>query len=118
MKRYNKAIQYFLKGYEYRSTRSECIYEIAKIYREQGNNNSAMIFINLGVTIAYPTEDSLFINKDVYDYLFYYEMSICAYYTKDKPKGAVAVKLLLKKDLPKDMLEMVKSNAKFYGMQI
>jgi len=116
LKRNNKAIQYFVKGYEFRPTRAECIYEISKIYRESGNNNSSMIFVNLGVTIPYPKEDSLFINKDVYDYLFYYEMSICAYYTKDKSKGVVATKLLLKKDLPKDVTDMIKSNAKFYGL--
>jgi tetratricopeptide (TPR) repeat protein len=113
-----KAIEYYLKAWNHTPSRAEPLYSIAKYYREKGENNTAMLFINAGMGIKYPVNDKLFIDYNVYEYLFLYEMSICAYYTNEKQKGKVATLLLLSNniDVPEHIKSMVKTNAKFYGL--
>lgn len=122
LKREDKAVQYFLKAYNYRKTRAEPVYELAKLYREKGEHNTAMIFINLGKSIAYPTEDSLFVSKDIYDHLFLFELSVCGFYIGDegKKQGKIATQLLISKkdDLSESLYNLTKSNAVHYGIKI
>jgi hypothetical protein len=71
----------------------------------------------IGKEIPFPKEDILFIDYHVYDYLFDYEISICAYYIDNKRYlGRAAQKRLQKKikELPTVISETVKSNSKFY----
>ena len=79
-----------------------------------------MHFYTLGIAISYPSEDVLFIEKNIYDYLFDYELSIIAYY--------------LKKDIPRDRIyhthrklfnntscpyrESILANYKFYAPRL
>lgn len=122
LKREDKAVQYFLKAYNYRKTRSEPLYELAKLYREKGDHNTAMLFINAGRAIPYPNEDSLFVSKDIYDHLFLFELSVCGFYIGEegKKQGKIATQVLLsKKDaLSSDLYDLTKSNAVHYGIKL
>lgn len=75
------AVYWWLEGYGRHPKRAETLYEITKLYREDGKHQLGMTFCKLGATIPYPKDDVLFINKGVYDYLFDYEYSILAFYT-------------------------------------
>ena len=74
------AITTWMNGYNIHPQRSETIYEITKYYREKGKNKIGMVFCQLGKSIPYPKNDSLFIHTDVYETGFDYELSILGYY--------------------------------------
>jgi tetratricopeptide (TPR) repeat protein len=76
------AIYYWLEAYNHRPTRAESIYKIVNHYRTYSKHNLALRFCLIGKTIKFPKDDLLFIEKPVYEYLFDYELSIIAYYTK------------------------------------
>jgi hypothetical protein len=113
---FNSASDFYLKAYNYRPTRSESLYTMTKMYRLLGFNDLALKYSLIGNTIKYPTEDSLFIEGGCYDYLFDFEISIVAFYIKEKKDlGRQATSRLLTKDnLPKNLLSVVKANSKFY----
>ena len=81
LNRKEMAISTWLNGYNKHPKRSETIYEVCKLYREDCKYELAQIFYNIGVKIPFPLNDILFIQKDVYTYLFAYELSIFGYYT-------------------------------------
>ena len=81
-----KGIFNLLRAYNYRPQRAEPIYIITKYYRENGENNLAWEFCKIGENIKYP-QDILFIEKNVYSYLFKYEKSILSFYKNNKDLG-------------------------------
>jgi glycosyltransferase involved in cell wall biosynthesis len=112
--RKDDAVYMWLEAYNKHPKRSESLYELAKFYREAGKNHLAQIYIDLGKKIPYPKDDSLFIKKACYDYLFDYENSITAYYTK-RPIDHYSYLNLLGK---RHNYENVLSNYKFYVKKI
>ncbi|MGG0726569.1 MULTISPECIES: tetratricopeptide repeat-containing glycosyltransferase [Bacillus cereus group] len=111
------AIFYFQKAWEYRPTRAEPLYQLAKLYRLRSQNNIALMYALQGKEIPFPTEDLLFVDYHVYDYLFDYEISISGYYIPHKKHlGAQSQKYLesKKEELPVHIASMVENNAKFY----
>jgi len=105
------AIFAWMNGYNHHSSRSETIYEICKYYREKGKNKLAMVFYNIGHSIPYPVNDSLFIHKDVYDTGFDYELSILGYYNNYPDTFKVFSRLMNKNNQSYNNLL---SNYKFY----
>ncbi|MFE4047066.1 glycosyltransferase [Priestia sp. YIM B13490] len=107
---------YFQKAWDYRPTRAEPLYHLAKIHRIRSKNNIALMYAVQGKEIPFPQEDILFVDYHVYDYLLDYEISICAYYTKRKHLGRDAIKRLHSKleELPLHIAESVKNNAEYY----
>ena len=79
--------EYMLKAYEMRPTRAESVYKLAKYFREVGQHYKAYQYVMMGIQTPMST-DSLFIESDVYNGLFYYEKSILDYYVKsDRKEG-------------------------------
>lgn len=69
------------KAYNYKRDRAEPIYELAKYFREVGQQIKSYHYYKIGVNIPYPKNDLLFIENKIYDkYLFEYEHSIIHYY--------------------------------------
>ncbi|KEK24069.1 glycosyltransferase [Bacillus gaemokensis] len=111
------AITYFQDAWEYRPTRAESLYQLARIYRTRSQNHIGLMYALQGKEISFPKEDLLFVDYHVYDYLFDYEISICAYYIASKKHlGAKSQKYLESKmkELPVNIANVVESNAKFY----
>ena len=73
--------QWMLKAYKYRPERAESLYKLTKHFRSKGEHYKAYYYCLKGMNIPFST-DSLFIEKDVYLELFYYEKSILDYYIK------------------------------------
>lgn len=114
-----KATEAYMLAWEKRPTRAESLYHLAKMYRLQGHNNIALLYALKGFQIPYPEHDSLFIDYNVYTYLFLEEISIAGFYCEDgKQKGkACILKLLSMKDkIPADTYNLALSNAKHYGI--
>ncbi|PQZ54646.1 MULTISPECIES: glycosyltransferase family 2 protein [Bacillus] len=111
------AIFYFQKAWEYRPTRAEPLYQLARLHRLRSQNNIALMYALQGKEIPFPTEDLLFVDYHVYDYLFDYEISISGYYIPHKKHlGAQSQKYLesKKEELPVHISSTVENNTKFY----
>ena len=75
-----EAIKIWLEAYGYHPKRAENLYEIVKHYRIKGQQQLSYIFYKLAKEIPYPSDNVLFIHKDVSNYLLDYEFSIIAYF--------------------------------------
>ncbi|HVW98210.1 MAG TPA: glycosyltransferase [Mucilaginibacter sp.] len=69
----------FLRAYEYRPSRAEPLYHLAKMMRVSKRYTLGLLYIEKALKIPYP-QDILFIEKPVYDYLVLFEYAICAHY--------------------------------------
>jgi len=66
----------YLAAYDYRPSRLEPIFHIAKVFRERGQYRIGMLFSRLAFETPYP-EDILFIEKAIYEYGLFVEYAIC-----------------------------------------
>ena len=82
-----------------RPSRAESYYQLTKHYREHAKHYKAYQYMLDGKRVP-PSMDSLFIETDVYKYLFDYEATILDYYVQpDRKKGMrTCVDYLLKTD--------------------
>jgi glycosyltransferase involved in cell wall biosynthesis len=74
---------WMLRAYQLRPERAEPLYKLAKHFRESSQHYKAYHYAKLGATKPIPS-DTLFIEKDVYDGLFEYEMTILDYYVNGR----------------------------------
>ncbi|WP_454871084.1 glycosyltransferase [Priestia megaterium] len=114
---FSLATTYFQESWEYRPTRAEPLYHLARIYRINSKHNISLMYAIQGKEVPFPKDDVLFLDYHVYDYLLDYEISICAYYIESKRDlGRSALNRLQSKieQLPQDIAGSVESNAKFY----
>ena len=107
-----EAIKTWLEAYGYHPKRAENVYEIVKHYRIKGQQQLSYIFYKLAKEIPYPSDNVLFIHKDVYNYLLDYEFSIIAYYIDNN----VDMRPIFMKLMNIDALNMdnLMANYKFY----
>lgn len=92
-----EAIFWWLKAYDIHPKRAENIYQICKYYRENSNHHLSYHFYQLGkAIISDKINDVLFIEHDVYNYLFDYEYTILAYYLNLPNAGYKSCQLLNK----------------------
>jgi len=66
----------YLHAHEFRPTRLEPIYQIARFYREQGQYHLAYLFSRAAIDTPYP-EDLLFIEKSIYQHELPMEFALC-----------------------------------------
>lgn len=85
-----------ITAYQMRPQRSEPLYELARYYREKGDNYASLLFSSQGMQVTRPN-DLLFVNDWVYKSGMAEEFAISAYYNEPKrPLGAtIADKLAL-----------------------
>lgn len=72
-------IREMLKAYQMRPSRAETLYDLAKYFRERGENETSLLFSEAGMQVKKPN-DVLFVNGYVYDTGLREEFSICAWY--------------------------------------
>lgn len=106
----------YLAAYNYRKTRAESLYSLTRMYRVLGMNDMAFYHALIGAKIKYPEEDTLFIERNCYDYMFDYELSIVAFYVQDKRDiGRQALsRLMARNDLPRRIADEVEKNSRHY----
>jgi hypothetical protein len=107
---------YYLEACERDPKRAEAYYRLARHYRTVGKNNLAAKFIVIGKTIKFPKDRSLFLEKDVYDYRFDEELSICGFYVDGfRELGSRACnKLVLSRSISPSSCELAFNNQFFY----
>jgi len=77
------------KAYEMRPSRAEALYDLAKHFRIKGQNNTALVFAELGLTKPLPG-DRLFVNSYPYRVGFKEEFAICGFYDESRRPRARA----------------------------
>ena len=103
--------RYMQLGYNYRPCRGETIYKLAEFYRVVGEHYKSYHYIQLGRKIQFPKDDVLFIEPNVYNYLFDYEASIIEYYIHpDRGMKTSMITLLKTHEYQQNVL----SNLKYY----
>ena len=112
---YEKAAGELLKAWHMKPNRAEPLYHLAHMYRVKGYNKLAYEFATIGKKIPYPTDDSLFVNHNVYNYLFDVEISITAFYIGEYEKGLKSSRIILNSDdVPEHTKELTRKNIKHY----
>lgn len=104
-----------LTAYQMRPQRSEVLYDLARHFREKGENSSAMLFAERGLKIPRP-DDRLFVNDAVYQYGFREEVAIAAYYQEDTRELGFKVNdgLALDPEVPWQTRARARRDAVFY----
>jgi glycosyltransferase involved in cell wall biosynthesis len=105
----------FLQAWNLRPTRSEPLYNLARIHRLNGNPRLGYMFAKLGCQIPLPPQDVLFVSKDVYEWQMFDELASTAWYANDMHAGlAASNKLLSEKKYPESEHERILNNWKQY----
>jgi glycosyltransferase involved in cell wall biosynthesis len=73
-----------LQAYWRRPHRGEPLYDLAKYFRERGENHTSLLFSEAGLAIPPPETDQLFVNDYVHSVGLKEEFAICAFYDKGK----------------------------------
>lgn len=104
-----------LRAYQMRPQRAEPLHALAKHYREKGEQNTAMVFTEKGISIPRP-DDKLFIEDWVYDWGFRHEYSISGFYQEETRERAFRINngLALDPKVPDYIRGSARSNMAFY----
>ena len=109
------AVHYWSLGYEKLPSRSETLFRIIHSFRNIGKNNIALMYLKTALLIEYPKDHVLFIEHQVYQHKLLEELSICGFYTKERPYGMIACEhLIMNKDAPQGTKNQSYSNLAFY----
>lgn len=104
----------FTECYNKYPTRIEPIYEIVKYYRIKNKFQEGWLYYWEMKKMTFPKECRLFVEKSVYDYQLYDELSICAYYCgKYQESYDLGMKILTEKKYPPEHKNRLENNIKF-----
>lgn len=112
-----KAIFYWLEGYNHLPERIENLYEIIHYYRNSKKYVLVDIFYNMAIKSrnSINQENQLFLIKDIYEYKMDYEFSITGFYSNQQNIDMVKVFMrVLNYPLDNSIRSNVLSNYKFY----
>jgi hypothetical protein len=113
------AIYYWMEGYNKHPERIENLYEIVKYYRVEGKHQLAYFFYDIANNSRNKKTswDNLFLQKDIYDYLLDYELSIFGYYVSNNiyDLNKISMKVLAGTFVEDSICKNVISNYKFYA---
>lgn len=111
---WEKIEEVYMKAWKYLPSRAEPLYEIAKHYREFDNFEKSYKYAKLGSTISFPSNQTLFISKEIYDWKIFDELGLTAYYIGKYQESVDAYKKALLSGLvPEHHIERIKENIKF-----
>ena len=74
---WEEALYYYIKAYENRPCRAEPIVRIALYYIVHNDIDKADFFIKQALSIPYPYNEVLFVEKDIYDFLRLFSHANC-----------------------------------------
>lgn len=103
----------YLAAYEFRPTRIEPLFQVAKFYRELEQYHLGYLYARAAMEVSYP-EDILFIERSVYEYELPLEYAICCYWI-GKHEEAIRVndRVLAQSDVPESFRETARKNREF-----
>jgi len=121
IKQYDKAIYYWLEGYNFYPDRLENIFEIVRHYRINGKHMLALQFYNIAMTIVnnknINIDEHLFLDYSVYSYKLHEEYLVFSYYCNNLSRDTykqLYIKLLNNSLVPSALFSNILLNHKFY----
>lgn len=112
-KAYPEIADLFLKAYEMRPARgAEPLYQLAVYCRNKNWYAQAYLFAKAGSQITYPT-DTLFVEKDIYDWRILDELAIAAYWTGHYQESKALCETLLALPVSQADAERIEKNLDF-----
>lgn len=111
----DKFVSGMIDAYNFRPSRAEPLYDLAKYYREKGNHAASLVFSKAGLNIKRPN-DVLFVNDFVYSHGLRYEYSIEGYYDEAERNRAFQITddLALDPTCPAEYRRSARSNLYWY----
>lgn len=94
--RWPEALDHYLKAHTMRPIRAEPLVRIAQHYLGEGNHACAYIFALRACEMAYPEHDTLFVEKEGYDYGRHDILGQSAWYVQQYDLGEAEVRKALK----------------------
>ncbi|MBN1605592.1 MAG: glycosyltransferase family 2 protein [Polyangiaceae bacterium] len=105
-----EALQAYLRAYQYRTTRAEPLYHLARHYREAGDYALAHLFAAKAVEIP-PPNDILFVEQSVYLWKARDELAVASFFLGQVQQAAALLDDLLASDaLPADERPRLEKN--------
>lgn len=90
--RWPESMDHYLKAFTMRPTRAEPLIRIAQHYLSEGNHACAFIFAHRACELAYPANDTLFVEKEAYEYTRYDILGQSGWYVNELEIGEKAVR--------------------------
>lgn len=113
-KPFSEIEQAFSRCYNYRPVRFEPLYEIIFMYRSKDMFKEAFEYVDKALKVQYPSNDILFVSKDIYDYKLYDEVALTLYYCgKYNLARDLWHKIIEEKLYPNDVHDRMISNLNF-----
>jgi glycosyltransferase involved in cell wall biosynthesis len=101
----------YLRAWEFRPTRAEPFYAIARRYREDARYQLGYMYAEFTAQISFPDEDTLFVRTDVYGWRALDEQAVCASWIGKKPEAfALCSELLTRPDIPDGERQRIAGN--------
>lgn len=105
----------YLQGYQVLPSRSESLYRASMLTRKMGMNAVSRMIALEGKKIPQPSYAALFLETQVYNYLFDEELSISSFYVGDHETGRKACERIINDPMiPDAHRQLAQSNLKFY----
>ena len=96
-----EALDHYLKAYTMRPARAEALIRVAAHYLAEHNHACAYLFAKRASEIVYPKNDTLFVEKEAYEFSRWDILGQCAWYAGEFEIGEEAVREALKvRDFP------------------
>ena len=110
-----------LSAFDQRPWRAEPVALLCKHYRAQSHYHLCCEFAVMGLRIAFPQQDKLFIETELYQWFFRQELSIAAFYTTDTTNRALGSQfcqqLAIDPLVPDYVRQTARNNLRFYAHQ-
>ncbi len=90
-----EALHYYLKAYSLRPHRAEPLIKIANHYLNTQDMALSYIFARRAAKLSFPSNDTLFIEKGLYDFERHRILGICAWHVGDYKTGEKAIRKAL-----------------------
>ncbi len=101
----------YLRAWEYRPTRAEPLYTIARLYRLDGRYQLGYLFAKSAAEIPLPQDEILYVLADVYAWRASDEQAVCASWIgKHTEAFTMNRRLLTRSDIPDDDRQRIAAN--------
>lgn len=105
---------HYLSAYQFRPTRAEPLYALARYHRDRGENYLAYIYSQQAAILPFPS-DLLFVEHNIYHWAALDELAVSASYADNLEKGKVAIAQLIRdKKYPESEHQRMIQNYNFY----
>lgn len=99
----------FLAAYNYRPTRAEPLYQIARHYRDIGMRSIEYIFLKHAVSLPLP-DDILYVNRSLYEWMLLDMLSLCCYWIGKYEESLELCERLLNSSIPDEQRARILEN--------